>query len=336
MSCILELSESEIKEIQKQLRQENQGKAVLRMVLILLVHFLGVKTAVQILGVQKSAVYKRIQRFKYEKMKAFYDRTRSGRPPKMDEFQSQWLKEKVAQKPTVGAIWTCGLLANQLQEHFGLQVSLETVRRKLTSLKLSWKKPRHIAPESPDPMHSEKLKAIEEVKTNLEPGSLLLYLDQADFNMFSELRNCWQPQGEQIEVRTPGKNQKTFVFGAIDYERKHFVYRIFRRKRNKEMLLFLRQIMNRFKDRKIYVILDNYCVHHSKAVMRFLESHERLNFLFLPTYSPEENQPIERTWGTVKNWSTANQAFSEYSELVTQVKNGLQRFQRHLKRPNPI
>jgi len=41
-------------------------------------------------------------------------------------------------------------------------------------------------------------------------------------------------------------------------------------------------------DRKLYLILDNLRVHHSKPVKEWLESHKQeIEVFYLPSYSPE-------------------------------------------------
>lgn len=42
--------------------------------------------------------------------------------------------------------------------------------------------------------------------------------------------------------------------------------------------------------RKVFLVLDNLRVHHSKAVQVWLEAHEeQIEVFFLPSYSPELN-----------------------------------------------
>lgn len=149
----------------------------------------------------------------------------------------------------------------------------------------------------------------------------------------SDIRSCWQKKGTQKRIQTPGKSQKIYAFGAIDSERKHFVYRLFHRKRACEFLLFSRQILQRFPGKTIYLILDNFSIHKTQAVKHLLERNPRLNLLFLPTYSPDLNEPIESTWRIVKGQSTANQVFQTLDNLMTAVKYGFQRFQQHIKSP---
>ena len=52
---------------------------------------------------------------------------------------------------------------------------------------------------------------------------------------------------------------------------------------------FLKQLI-KAKGRKIYLILDNLRVHHSKLVKQWVEENkECLELFFLPSYSPEKN-----------------------------------------------
>lgn len=51
---------------------------------------------------------------------------------------------------------------------------------------------------------------------------------------------------------------------------------------------------------KIVMILDNSRIHHAKLLKPFLEENsERLQFVFLPPYSPKLNL-IEGLWGWLK------------------------------------
>ena len=52
---------------------------------------------------------------------------------------------------------------------------------------------------------------------------------------------------------------------------------------------FLRQLIKN-RERKIYLILDNLKVHHSKIVKEWVEKNKRsIELFFLPSYSPEKN-----------------------------------------------
>lgn len=44
------------------------------------------------------------------------------------------------------------------------------------------------------------------------------------------------------------------------------------------------------KEQKVFLILDNLRVHHSKIVKQWLEENkEKIELFYLPSYSPEKN-----------------------------------------------
>ena len=54
-------------------------------------------------------------------------------------------------------------------------------------------------------------------------------------------------------------------------------------------------------DKKVFLILNNLQVHHSKPVKKWLEEHkERIDMFYLPSYSPELN-PDERLNADLKH-----------------------------------
>jgi len=55
------------------------------------------------------------------------------------------------------------------------------------------------------------------------------------------------------------------------------------------LIEFLKQLI-KGKDKKIYLILDNLRVHHSKLVKKWVEENsDKIALFYLPSYSPEKN-----------------------------------------------
>jgi transposase len=67
------------------------------------------------------------------------------------------------------------------------------------------------------------------------------------------------------------------------------------------LVRFLERLVRPMKGRKVYLILDNLRVHHSKLVKAWLEEHqEAISVHHLPSYSPELN-PDERLNRSLKS-----------------------------------
>lgn len=55
------------------------------------------------------------------------------------------------------------------------------------------------------------------------------------------------------------------------------------------LILFLEQLI-KFHDNKVFLILDNLRVHHSKIVRKWVEGHkDNIEIFYLPSYSPDRN-----------------------------------------------
>lgn len=79
---------------------------------------------------------------------------------------------------------------------------------------------------------------------------------------------------------------------------------------------------------RIYVILDNWPVHHSPEVTATVQALERVELVFLPTYAPWLN-PIEKLWDALKTEVLRQHRMAGYwTELQQAVQAFLDRFAR--------
>ncbi len=73
---------------------------------------------------------------------------------------------------------------------------------------------------------------------------------------------------------------------------------------NSELLIKFMTRLTKDAGRKVFLILDNLRVHHSKKVAKWLGKHEEhIAIFYLPSYSPELN-PDEYLNGNLKTKST--------------------------------
>jgi transposase len=82
--------------------------------------------------------------------------------------------------------------------------------------------------------------------------------------------------------------------------------------------------------RKVFLILDNLRVHHSKQVKKWLVDHkEELEVFYLPSYSPERN-PDEYLNGNLKTKVHSGQLARSQKSIENKVRTFMQKL---LKRP---
>lgn len=221
--------------------------------------------------------------------------------------------------------WSCATLALELQARRGLTVSAETVRRWLHELGWVWKRAKLVAKDD-DPQRVEKLARIRSVFEYLPAKAALFFADELDISLLPKVGYQWMPQGEQLEVLTPGTNEKRYLAGALDMRTGTIVHRVWWRKTHGlflDLLQTLDQAYPAAHFTHLYVIVDNYKIHKAQAVEHWLAAHPRLELLFLPTYCPKAS-PIERAFGDVHDKCTRNHTRKRMWHLVRDVEQHLQ------------
>src|SRR5215471_19822595 len=220
--------------------------------------------------------------------------------------------------------WSCATLALELQVRRGVQVSAETVRRALHELDWVWKRAK-LAAKDNDPQRVAKLAHIRYTWEHLPAKAALFFADELDISLLPKVGYQWMPKGEQLEVLTPGTNQKRYRAGAWDLRRGTIVHRVWWRKTSGlflDLLATLDQAYLPWQFTRLYVIVDNYKIPKAQAVAQWLAAHPRFELLFLPTYCPKAS-PIERTFGDVHDKCTRNHKRKRLWTLIRDVAHHL-------------
>src|SRR5262245_50547829 len=217
--------------------------------------------------------------------------------------------------------WSCATLAATLQAKHGIAVSAETVRRWLHEIGWVWKRAKLVAKDD-DPHRIGRLARIRFHHEHLQAHEMLVFADELDIHLLPKVGAAWMPQGTQVEVMTPGKNEKHYLAGALHLATGKVLYCLGPRKNNglfRELLTLLDTTYPAPGVTRIYVVADNYCIHNAKAVEQWMASHPRLTLLWLPTYWRRAN-PIERVFGDVHDKCTRNHKRKRLSDLVQNVE----------------
>jgi transposase len=221
--------------------------------------------------------------------------------------------------------WSCATIALELQARRGVVVSGETVRRWLHELGWVWKRAKLRAKDD-DPQRVEKLARIRCAFEQVRAGVALFFADELDINLLSKVGSQWMPKGEQVEVMTPGTNEKRHLAGALDITTGTIAHCVWYRKPTGLFLDLLKTLDRSYPVRTffhLWVVVDNAKIHHAKEVQKWLAAHPRFEVLYLPTYCPQAN-PIERAFGDVHDKCTRNHTRKRMWHLVQDVKRHLQ------------
>jgi putative transposase len=158
------------------------------------------------------------------------------------------------------------------------------------------------------------------VLRQVEPGEVILFVDEADIDFNPKAGYVWCPRGMPAEIETPGKNRKCFLAGALNADSGKFLYVLGETKRSVLFIDLLREIRWTYRfARKIHVIADNYSIHKSRVTRQALsETAGRIRLHFLPGYSPEYN-PVENVWQALHASVTRNHPYRNMKGLLAAV-----------------
>jgi transposase len=221
--------------------------------------------------------------------------------------------------------WSCATIALELKARRGIAVSAETVRRGLHALDWEWKRAKLVAKDD-DPQRVEKLARIRYAFEQVRAGTALFFADELDISLLPKVGYQWMPKGTQVEVMTPGTNEKRYLAGALDMSTGTTQYCVWYRKTTGLFLDLLVTLDREYPAREfscLSVVVDNSKIHSAGEVEKWLAAHPRFQLLFLPTYCPKAN-PIERAFGDVHDKCTRNHTRKRMWHLVQDVKQHLQ------------
>jgi putative transposase len=203
--------------------------------------------------------------------------------------------------------WSCAALAATCQAKRGLTVSAETMRRWVREVGWVWKRAKLIAKDD-DPQRVERLARIRFIYEQLQASEAMVFTDELDIHVLPKVGYAWMPQGIQVEVMTPGTNEKHYLAGALDLTTGTLHHGLGPRNTNglfRDLLHTLEIAYPTAQYQRSYVVVDNDKIHQAKAVEEWLAKHPRIRLRFLPTYGPRAN-PSERAFGDVHDLCTRN------------------------------
>ena len=153
----------------------------------------------------------------------------------------------------------------------------------------------------------------------------LVFLDSTDLHWCPDVGQGYAPLGEPIKVASPGlENPWCALFGSLFYPSGEGIYTLHQRKRHQELKAHLERLLQHDPEAFYFVVLDNASAHTTEKLDGFREHHQqRLEMVFLPTYSPHLNL-IEKLWKLMRGQMTRNQFYQCLKVLCEAVVEWLE------------
>nr|WP_198406876.1 IS630 family transposase [Nocardia terpenica] len=267
-------------------------RQMLRAVMVLLsLHGLPAGQIAELLECDAATVRRWIHRFDRGGVEALADRPRPGR----SRLGGPRLLDRITRLLQTPGPWTIRRIWQRLGRP---EISLRTLYRRVRQVAV-WRRPKLVA--RGDPGHDAVVAAIRARLLRLPRRALVFAEDETHINWLPHVRASWTVWRHRPQVRTPGKNKRITVYGALDVTSGDWIYWLAARSAA-GFIAFLQALLDECpRAPRVVVICDNDGIHTAKAVTRFARTQPRLLLLHGARYSPHDN-PVERIWHALKDY----------------------------------
>jgi transposase len=128
----------------------------------------------------------------------------------------------------------------------------------------------------------------------------------------------WHDHRPKIEADY-GRRGKVWTFGAFEPRSGQALTWCADGRTSAHFVTFLNQVVATWTNGVILLILDNLSTHKTLDVLLWALQHERVRFLFQPTYAPWLNL-IEPWWKTLRSLALKGRSFSRVDQIIQAIQ----------------
>jgi transposase len=280
-------------------------------------------------GLCRTTIYKWLEADRGGGEEALKARKHPGPEPKLSPTQKlkvrKWINGKDPRQYGFDfGLWTRQIVADLVEEKFGIQIGVTAVGRFLAELDITPQKPLRRAYER-DPVAIEQWtqRVFPQLRARAKrSGAKIFFLDEAGVRSDQVLGRTWGIRGETPEVSTSGKRQSVNAISAVN-ARGEFWYETYTERLNATRFIELVSHFMHRRKQPVFLVLDRHPAHIAKSVAAYVQSLKgRLELHFLPGYAPELN-PDEFVWNHLRQQGVSKTPLRQNESLKKRVESDL-------------
>jgi len=281
-------------------------------------------------GVDRGTLYRWMIRYQEDGDNGLRRKIGSGRPRTLGELDEDELRGIVLQPASAfdyeTDLWTVGRLHRVITERYQVDVSKDTIWRRLREAGLTYQKPEREYYEADEEARQKwRRYEVPKIRRAVRKYKAILYFqDESNVSLTAFLGKTWAPCGQTPKANVTGKRAGLAAMSAIS-RRGHLLFRLHQKRiASKEVIDFLRQMLKHHPRRHLVVVMDRAPPHVSKKTQAYIASQPRLHVFHLPSYSPDWN-PDEKVWNHLKHHELKSHQAKTKDELKTLTRRKLKR-----------
>jgi transposase len=257
------------------------------------------KEVATLFGVRANTVCEWVKAYKAEGLKGLKDKAK-GVKSEDKKLLSSKIEKKIQRMITDTmpdqlklpyALWTRGAVKELVEREFGITLAISTMGNYLRSWGFSPQKPKKRAyeqcPKRVQQWLDQEYPAIKERAK--KEDALIHWGDETGVRNSNQHGRSYAPKGKTPVKRSMAKRFSVNMISSVTNQGL-VEFMIYSGSMNSDRLIeFMVQLIKN-KQRKVFLILDNLKVHHSKLVKEWVEKNRsKIEIFYLPSYSPEKN-----------------------------------------------
>lgn len=280
-------------------------------------------------GVERTTLYRWMRKYEVDGQSGLERRPGSGRCRKLEELSEDELRAMVLKGAQYFGyeteLWTVGRLRRVITEEFSVELSKNTVWRRLRDAGLTYQKPEREYYEIDEEARRKWLRYdVPKIRRCVkEHRGILYFQDESNVSLTAFLGKTWAPCGKTPKAPVTGKRAGIAANSAISRSGRLLFRLVEKRIASKEVIEFLGQMLKHHHRRHLVVVMDQAPPHTSKKTVAWIASQPRLHVFHLPKYSPDWN-PDEKVWNHLKHQELASHQAKTKAELKELTRRKLQ------------
>lgn len=249
-------------------------------------------------------------------------------PEQEKEIQKIIVDKDPMQLKFKDCMWTRKNISELIFQKYGVKMKLSTLGYYLQRWGFSVQRPVKRAykqdQEKIDKWLNEEFPGITE-RANAENAEIF-FGDETNIQNTCNYMKGYAPKGKTPVVRTESQKFKINMLSAVS-KRGKLRFVLYKDNMDSDKLIdFMRRLVHD-STKKVFLILDNLRVHHSKKVQAWLEKHkDQIEVFYLPPYAPEYN-PDELVNSDLKRSVGCKASPQSKEELEHNVRSHLKSLQ---------
>lgn len=280
----------------------------------------------ELVELSQSAVSRIWKRFNESGEEGLAARNSPGAPAKLSPEQKAMIPELLFAGPEVygfeGNLWTRRRVQTVIREKLGITYCESHIGVLLKEVGFSLQKPhRRDYRQKPEKVREWREETLPELKKKaLDEARILVYVDEAGFNLMPSSGQTWSPVGQTPRLEQGCRYKHLSMISAVT-ETGGFYSAIQEESFTGATVTdFLRCLAEEI-DYPLVVVWDNASIHRAQEVKAFLseENAGRIHLAAQPSYSPELNAD-EQAWNWLKYHQLKNVCCKTLAELREKVQ----------------